>query len=473
MDEKKKILRVILAATLAFALTLALVLGLAAAAAKARPRRIESALEKGRLERAEELIARLRDGDERTEYENRLRFSQAEALLESGEYRRAAALYAALGGYEGAEEGYREALYRLAEQELAEGEFDTAQRRFEALGSYRDAAERARDAQLDKADALAAQGQIYDAFLLLYRMGEEEKALDLAERICGARDLDAALAAAQDLSSEELAHRAELKARREALPQGIVDVGFFHTVALRSDGTVLACGDDSFGQCEVGRWSRVKAVCAGAYHTAALFEDGTVAAVGRNEEGQCETALWRDVVAIAAADYATFALCADGRVLVCGYNDYYMLADWPAVCRISGGSYALAALRPDGEALISHESARSEDLTELVDVAVNTGYAVGLREDGSAVCAAADLSAWRDIVAVAASSNAILGLDAQGGVRAHFFRAGAGSDFAAPDDVVAMAAGGTHCVFVRADGTLAAWGENGSGECEIDGWDLF
>ncbi|MBR2583698.1 MAG: hypothetical protein IKD61_09925, partial [Oscillospiraceae bacterium] len=87
--------------------------------------------------------------------------------------------------------------------------------------------------------------------------------------------------------------------------------------------------------------------------------------------------------------------------------------------------------------------------------------------------AAADLSAWRDIVAVSASSNLILGLDAQGGVHAHFFRAGAGADFTAPSDVAAMAAGGTHCVFVRSDGTVAAWGENSRGECRVGGWDLF
>ncbi len=477
MDERRKILRVILAATLAFALILSLALALAAAAAKARPARIEKALESGDTQRAEKLIARLAAGEEKTAYENRCRFLEAAALLESGEYREAAALYAALGGYEGAEEGCREALYRLAEQELAAGDFDAAQRRFDALGSYRDAPALAERAQLEKAGALAAEGQIYDAFLLLCKLGGEgeahERALALAEQICGRRDLEAALAVAQDLSSEELARRESLKTRRESLPRGVVDVGFYHTVALRNDGTVLACGDNGFGQCEVGSWRGVTAVCAGAYHTAALFADGTVAAVGRGEEGQCDTQGWRDIVAITAGDYATFGLRADGSVVCCGFNDYDMLANWPRVTAISGGSYALAALRENGEALLTHESARSDALEGLVGIAVNTGYAVGLKADGTAVCAAAELSAWHDLVAVSASSNCILGLDAQGAVYAHFFRSGAGEDFRAPSDVVAMAAGGTHCVFVRSDGTLAAWGENGRGECAVEGWDLF
>ena len=477
MKEKKRILLTITISTLVFALALALGFSLSAAAAKRLPGRIEAALEKGDAAEAEKLIARLAEGGEKTAYEKRLRFMEAETLLESGEYRGAAALFAALGDYDGAEEGYREAIYLLAGQELSAGEFDAAQRRFEALGSYRDAAAQALRAQLEKADSLAAQGQVYDAFLLLYRLRDEsearERALRLAVQICGRRDLEAALAVAQNLSSEELARRAELKARREAMPKSVVDVCFYHTVALKSDVTVLACGDDSFGQCGVEKWQRVKAVCAGAYHTVALFADGTVAAVGRNDEGQCETGQWRDIVAITAADYATFGLKADGSVVSCGFNAYPTLENWPKVTMISGGSYALAALRENGDALFTHESARSDELRGLVDAAVNTGYAVGLREDGTAVCTAADLSDWRDLIAVSASANAVFGLDAHGAVHARFFLAGAGEDFSAPGDVAAMAAGGTHCVFVRSDGTLAAWGENEHGECEVAGWDLF
>jgi hypothetical protein len=477
MGERRKILSVIFIATLVFVIALGALFTASALIREGRAERIEAALERGDTKKAEKIIARLERGEEKTEYENRCRMAEAAALMESGDAQGAAALYAALGGYEGAEEGYRAANYLMAEQALEAGDYDGAQRRFASLGAYRDAAERALRVQLARARALAAEGQIYEAFLLANRIAgldeARDYALELAEQICGERDLEAATAVAQNLSSEELARRAGLKERREALPQGIVDVGFFHTVARRSDGSALACGDDSYGQCEVGAWRGVKAVCAGAYHTLALFEDGTVAAVGRDTEGQCETSGWRDIVAVAAADYASFGLKADGSIVCCGFNDYYMLADWPAVSRISGGSYALAALREDGEALLSHESARSEELTELVDIAVNTGYAVGLREDGTAVCAAADLSAWHDLVAVSASSNLILGLDARGGVSAHFFRGGMGEDFSAPGDVVAMAAGGTHCVFVRADGTVAAWGENEHGECDLAGWDLF
>ena len=104
---------------------------------------------------------------------------------------------------------------------------------------------------------------------------------------------------------------------------------------------------------------------------------------------------------------------------------------------------------------------------------MNTGYAVGLRADGSAVCAAAGLSDWTDIIAVAASANAVLGLDAQGRVHAAFFRAGEERDFSSLRDIRAMAAGGTHYAFVTSSGAVVTLGENEHGECETGAWRLF
>lgn len=473
--ERKHIIRLLLTATLLFAVILTVILAVASAAEKSLPDRIGAALERGDTQKAERLTARLSDDALRDSFEKRCHLAEADALLENGQYREAAALYASLGHDGGA--GYDEALYRLAGQELSEGEYETAARRFEALGGYRDAADRALEAHCAEAESLYTEGRLFDAFLAFYRLGNAGNAasrtLDLAEEICGSRDAEAAYAIARDLSSEELAHRDRLAQVRDSLPRGIIAVGFYHTVALRSDGTVLACGDDSFGQCGVSQWRRVKAVCAGAYHTAALLEDGTVIACGRNEEGQCEVSLWRDIVAVTAADYATFGLKADGTVVACGYNDYYMLRDWNGITSISGGTYALAALRAGGDALISHESARDDSLRELVDIAVTTGCAAGLKADGSVVCPAEDLSAWTDIVALSASPNMILGLGADGSVSARFFHAALGEDFAAPDDVVAFAAGGTHCAFVRRDGSVLVWGSCTRGEGETALWDLF
>ena len=476
MNEKKAVIRTIFLSTLAFALLLTAALAISAAAAESLPERIEKALARGDTARASTLTARIKDEELRAAFETRCSFAEAAACMEAGEWREAAALYASLGDASGAAEGYAEARYRLAEEELENGAWDEAAAHFDALGAYADAPEEAQRARYEKADALEREGEVHESILLFHKLGDyadaRERAMKLAVTICGRRDLDAALAAARYLSPPEVAHRNELKEKRDSLPKDVVAVGFYHTAALRRDGTVLACGDNSYGECDVSAWRHVKAICAGAYHTVGLLEDGTVVAAGRSDEGQCEVGEWRDIVAIAAADWATFGLRRDGTVLACGFNGYPTLSDWTKITAISGGSYALAALREDGDALLSHESARSDELHDLCGIAVNTGYAVGLREDGSAVCAAADLSEWTDIVAVAASANAVLGLDAQGRVHAVFFHPDAELDLSSLRGVAAMAAGGTHCAFVTESGEVITLGENEHGECETHGWKL-
>jgi hypothetical protein len=46
-------------------------------------------------------------------------------------------------------------------------------------------------------------------------------------------------------------------------------------------------GDNSYGQCSVGNWTGIAQVAAGYYHTVGVSSGGTVVAVGDNEYGQC------------------------------------------------------------------------------------------------------------------------------------------------------------------------------------------
>ena len=62
-------------------------------------------------------------------------------------------------------------------------------------------------------------------------------------------------------------------------------------MGLRSDGTVVAAGENSKGQCDVGAWRDIVAVCAGVFHTVGLKSDGTVVAVGGGKS--CDVGAWR------------------------------------------------------------------------------------------------------------------------------------------------------------------------------------
>lgn len=55
-----------------------------------------------------------------------------------------------------------------------------------------------------------------------------------------------------------------------------IAAGLIHTIGIKEDGTVVAVGDNSFGQLNVSSWTNIKAIAAGDLHTVGIKEDGTV-----------------------------------------------------------------------------------------------------------------------------------------------------------------------------------------------------
>ena len=99
-----------------------------------------------------------------------------------------------------------------------------------------------------------------------------------------------------------------------------IAIGDAHTVGLKFDGTVVACGSNYCGIFNVSGWTDIVAVAAGGRHTVGLKSDGTVVACGWNERGQCNVSGWTDIVAVAAGSRHTVGLKSDGTVVACGYN---------------------------------------------------------------------------------------------------------------------------------------------------------
>jgi alpha-tubulin suppressor-like RCC1 family protein len=96
-----------------------------------------------------------------------------------------------------------------------------------------------------------------------------------------------------------------------------VSAGYYHSLALRKDGTVVAWGGNEGGQTEVpAGLSGVVSVSAGGMNSLALKKDGTVVAWGRRYEAPA------DVVAVAAGTWHSLALKKDGTIVAWGRNDY-------------------------------------------------------------------------------------------------------------------------------------------------------
>lgn len=93
-----------------------------------------------------------------------------------------------------------------------------------------------------------------------------------------------------------------------------------HIVALKSDGTVVACGNNDFGQCDVDEWSDIVAVSAGCEFTIGLKSDGTVVFCGSDKEGTIDVSNWTDIEEIDAGYHHCAGLKSDGTVVCSGQN---------------------------------------------------------------------------------------------------------------------------------------------------------
>lgn len=118
----------------------------------------------------------------------------------------------------------------------------------------------------------------------------------------------------------------------------IFNPGNGHIVGLKKDGTVVAVGDNTYNQCEVGGWTGIIAIAAGEWHTIGLRYDGTVVSTRPDPQkffeenpdieefpidylGACDVDNWNEIVAISAGTGFSVGLKEDGSVVTAGYND--------------------------------------------------------------------------------------------------------------------------------------------------------
>ncbi len=258
-----------------------------------------------------------------------------------------------------------------------------------------------------------------------------------------------------------------------------VSAGEAHTVGLRSDGTVVAVGDNHRGQCDVSDWSDIAAVSAGFAHTVGLRPDGTVVAVGSNEYGQCDVSDWTDIVEVSAGWHNTVGLRSDGSVVSAGLRDYDEASDWTDIVAISD-SDDVVGLRSDGTAVHAGVGILPDvsDWTGLVAVSAGVNHAVGLRSDDTVVALIrgydnidkCDVADWSDITAVSAGCDHTVGLRSDGTVAAVGSNEYGQCDVSDWTDMVEVSAGFDHTVGLRSDGTVVAVGDNSDGQCDVTDW---
>ncbi|MEN6339956.1 MAG: hypothetical protein ABFD03_07510, partial [Clostridiaceae bacterium] len=95
------------------------------------------------------------------------------------------------------------------------------------------------------------------------------------------------------------------------------------TYILHSDGTMDVVGGNpkyNYGQLDAANWTDIIAIECGDRFVIGLKSDGTVVAAGDNEYGQKNVKTWGNIVAIYAGTRNAYALDADGTLYATDYN---------------------------------------------------------------------------------------------------------------------------------------------------------
>lgn len=138
-----------------------------------------------------------------------------------------------------------------------------------------------------------------------------------------------------------------------------VSAGAFHCVALRADGTVLAWGDNEYGQTNIPpSASNVVAISSGWYHNLALRADGHLIQWGTSYYASVGSppAAASNLVAFACGGNHSLALRADGKLFTWGNNTYGQcsIPAWATnVVAVAGTGYDSMALIGDGPPIVS------------------------------------------------------------------------------------------------------------------------
>ena len=365
------------------------------------------------------------------------KYKEAAALMEAGEYDQAITAYEALAGYKDSAEQAKAARTAKAEADRLAAEVRIEEQRAAAYSA---------------AEALAQAGKTYEAAVAFYRLKDYQDALSRCFALWN------------------------------SLPHEIISCYYYHTVGLRTDGTVVAVGDNTFGERDVSNWTDIVAVSAGFYHTVGLRANGTVVAVGDNQYHQCDVSGWTDIVAISAGSRHTVGLRANGTVVAVGRNIYGEcdVSNWTDIVAVSAGEYHTVGLRANGTVVAVGDNTFGRcdvsNWTDIVAVSVGSKYTVGLHADGTVVAVGinehgqCDVSDWTDIVAISAGGFHTVGLRTDGTVVAAGSNFGGSCNVSDWTDIVAVSASSDRTVGLRADGTVVAVGNNLYGELNVSDW---
>ena len=275
----------------------------------------------------------------------------------------------------------------------------------------------------------------------------------------------------------------------EAGEAGVIAVsaGDFHSLIVKKDGSLWACGNNWHGQLGDGTTTNrhtpvkimdnVSSVSAGGNHSLIVKKDGSLWACGYNEDGELgdgttterhtPVKIMDDVSSVSAGGYHSLIVKKDGSLWACGDNEYGQLGDGTGTDRhtpvkimdnvssVSAGNYHSLIVKKDGSlwACGNNKYGRLGDGTTT-----DRHTPVKIMDNVSSASAGYDYS----LIVKKDGSLWACGYNGHGELGD-----GTTTDKHTPvkimDNVSSVSGGGGHSLIVKKDGSLWACGYNGSG----------
>jgi len=264
--------------------------------------------------------------------------------------------------------------------------------------------------------------------------------------------------------------------------------GGAHSLAIKTDGSLWAWGDNQYGQLGDGTTTNrltpvqvltgVAAVAVGDLHSLALKTDGSLWAWGVNGDGELgdgtttqrltPVQVLTGVAAVAAGGYHSLALKTDGSLWAWGSNSGGELGDGTTtqrltpvqvltgVAAVAAGGYHSLALKTDdslwswggnwagelGDGTTTNRLTPVQVLTGVAAVVGGNAHTLAIKTDGSLWAWGWN---WYGELGDGTTTQRLTPVQVLTGV-------------------AAVAGGGSHTLAIKTDGSLWAWGWNGYGE---------
>lgn len=287
--------------------------------------------------------------------------------------------------------------------------------------------------------------------------------------------------------SENIIEARELKVKRNVLA-----VGGHHYVGIKSNGSVIAIGKNTSGQCDVKNWSNIVSVAAGKNCTVGLKSDGTIVVAGYIKLSDTMT---DRVAAVATLSNNVIGVKVDGMIVdvnrlfnsrlerqniptLCrihkNHNEYLCIENWVNVIDIAlvGGINAfdnIAALKSDGTVVVAGDkyglffNSGIENWNNVIAISGTWGHLVGLKSDGSVVawgkndCGECNVKDWNDIISIGTGIGFTAGLKSDGTVLLAGDIIGKES-LEQWRDIIAISAGEESVLGLKSDGSVVGTG---------------